>query len=344
MVYHIDGDGVRALDSTSFEAIDVQETNIEEWIVENPSMLGEELLVVARQYSKFDKTAERPDILALDEEGELVVIELKRDRADKTTDLQAIKYASYCSTISSEELQRDYRTFWNDRRDEEDSLTPEEVGDHFSDFLGEDVVKTTEEGYADFTLNDRPRILLAAGSFGPEITTPVVWLEREFGMDITCVELEAYREGDDVFFSSRQVLPVPEAEEYMAKRRKKERQQERTGDRAKRAITVLLEAGLVQEGDEVVFDGESVPDNATHTYDPDDDFWRGRITGKTGRSNNVEWLENGSEYSFTALAQQVLEEATGEEFNVNGYPYWRHPDHGMTLSELRRTKVGDIDW
>lgn len=343
MVFHIDGDGVNALEPATFESLDFKEADIEEWVIRTPSILGEELLVVSSQYKKFDRTDDMPDVLALDPDGKLVVIELKRDRADSTTDLQAIKYASYCSTISAEALQQDYRAFWNERRDEDDQLTPEEVGGEFQSFLGEDVT-TTEEGYADFTLDDRPRILLVAGSFGPEITTPVVWLEREFGMDIACIELEAYQQGGEVFVSSRRVLPVEEAEEYMAKRREKERKQGGSTNRAERAITVLLGAGLVEEGDIVVFDEEEVPDGTDRPYDPDDDFWRGRITGKTGRSNNVEWLENGSEYSFTGLAQEVLERTTGRDSSVNGYPYWRRREHGMTLSELRRTKVGDIDW
>jgi len=105
-------------------------------------------------------------VLALDPDGKLVVIELKRDSADKTTDLQAIKYASYCSTISAEELQQDFRAFWNKRRDEDDQLTPEEVGDRFTEFLGEDVA-TTEDGYADFVLDDRPRIFARRGQLRP---------------------------------------------------------------------------------------------------------------------------------------------------------------------------------
>lgn len=343
MVYHVNDKGLTALELTSFDALDLTEADIVEWIIKTPSILGEDLLVVASQYAKFDRTAERPDVLALDPDGKLVVIELKRDSADKTIDLQAIKYASYCSTISSEELQQDYRAFWNNRRNEDDQLTPEAVGEKFSEFLGEDVA-TTEDGYADFVLGDRPRILLAAGSFGPEITTPVVWLEREYGMDITCIELDVHQRDEEVFVSARQVLPIPEAEEYMAKRRQKERQQSRSSSRTDRAITVLLEVGLVAEGDIVLFDGESLPDDAEREYDPDEDFWRGRITGKTGRSDNIEWLENGAEYSFTALTQEVLEQATGREFNVNGYSHWIHSEHEMSLSDLRRSKVGDIDW
>ncbi|MCU4971147.1 hypothetical protein OB955_00140 [Halobacteria archaeon AArc-m2/3/4] len=219
------------------------------------------------------------------------------------------------------------------------------MGERFAEFLGDEVATTTGDGYAEFALDDRPRILLAAGSFGPEITTPVIWLEREFGMEISCVELEAHRtDSGDVYVSSRRVLPIPEAEEYMARRREKERQQTRSSSRAERAITVLLESGVVEEDDIVVFNGERLPDDATREFDPESEFWRGRITGKTGRSDNVEWLENGVEYSFTALAQTVLEEVTDREFNVNGYPYWQHPDHGKTLTELRKSEVGDIDW
>ena len=34
----------------------------------------------------------------------------------------------------------------------------------------------------------------------------------------------------------------------------------------------------------------------------------------------------------------------GARSKVNGYPYWRHLEHGMTLTELRRTKIGNINW
>ncbi|ELY77810.1 hypothetical protein C487_09508, partial [Natrinema pallidum DSM 3751] len=142
--------------------MDIKEAEIEEWVISIPELLNEDLLVVASQYAKFDKTADRPAILALDPDGKLVVIELKRDTADSTTDLQAIKYASYCSTISTEELQQDYRVFWNGRRDGDNQLTPEDVGNKFSEFMDHDVTPG-EDGYAEFALDDRPLIMLVSG-------------------------------------------------------------------------------------------------------------------------------------------------------------------------------------
>jgi len=65
MVYHVNNKGVTALEPTSFDALDLTEADIEEWIIETPSILGEDLLVVASQYAKFDRTAERPDVWRL---------------------------------------------------------------------------------------------------------------------------------------------------------------------------------------------------------------------------------------------------------------------------------------
>jgi hypothetical protein len=76
--------------------------------------------------------------------------------------------------------------------------------------------------------------------------------------------------------------------------------------------------------------------------DPDEDFWRGRITGKTGRSDNIEWLHNGTEHSFTGLTRTILKKITGEKRVVNGYRYWIHIEHDLTLTELRQKKAGDL--
>ena len=44
-----------------------------------PGCLGEELLIIQKEFSGFDDTQERLDLLALDKDGRLVVIENKLD-------------------------------------------------------------------------------------------------------------------------------------------------------------------------------------------------------------------------------------------------------------------------
>ena len=68
--------------------------DIQEWIAANPGILGEDLLIIGKEFSGFDLTNERPDLLAVDSSGKLVVIELKRDDTGGNVHWQAIKYAS----------------------------------------------------------------------------------------------------------------------------------------------------------------------------------------------------------------------------------------------------------
>jgi len=63
-------------------------------------MLGEELLVITSEFSRFDKSNKRLDVLALDKFGTIVIIELKLTAEGSHADLQAIRYAAFCSTMT----------------------------------------------------------------------------------------------------------------------------------------------------------------------------------------------------------------------------------------------------
>ena len=69
--------------------------DIQEWVAANPGILGDDLLIIGKEFSGFDRTDERLDLLAVDSDGKLVVIELKRDDTGTDAHWQAIKYASY---------------------------------------------------------------------------------------------------------------------------------------------------------------------------------------------------------------------------------------------------------
>ncbi|WP_122088745.1 endonuclease NucS domain-containing protein [Halalkalicoccus subterraneus] len=343
MIFSIDADSkeLNRLHGQSFSDLGLLERqDLQEWVIEEPRILGEELLIIASEYQNFEQTRNRLDVLALDTSGQLVVIELKRDRADETTDLQAIKYASYCATLTAEDIQSDYRQFWNSRREEE--LSPEEVGEQFASFLDDSVdtdIEITSEGWADFDLDDKPRIILLAGSFGIEITAPVTWLIEEYGMEIACIRVEAYKDNGRILLNSQQVIPVPEAEEYMARRREKQERQQQS-DRRRAAIHVLLESRVLVEGDIVEFCSAQKPPREEWQIDPPAEFWQAQVTGQTGRSNNVEWLYDGEEYSFTGVSKEILNQLVDRphEKALNGYQYWCHPEfESRTLSDLRNS-------
>ena len=76
--------------------------DIQEWVAKNPGILGDELLIIGKEFSGFDRTNERLDLLAVDADGRLVVIELKRDDTGADAHWQAIKYASYLRRVDTE--------------------------------------------------------------------------------------------------------------------------------------------------------------------------------------------------------------------------------------------------
>ncbi len=175
--------------------------DIQEWVAANPGILGEDLLVIGKEFSGFDRTDERLDLLAVDADGKLVIIELKRDDTGADAHWQAIKYASYLHRASAEDIIRmlvDY-----------EKTSEEEAEDELVQHLGADDLNA---------LNNDQRIILASHRFAPEVTSAALWLnEKAPGEDlITCVQLVPYQDGHDgpLYIQAHTIIPVPGADIY----------------------------------------------------------------------------------------------------------------------------------
>ena len=58
------------IEEVEFSALGFQERrDIQEWVAANPGVLGEDLLIIAKEFSGFDRTNERLDLLAVDKDG-----------------------------------------------------------------------------------------------------------------------------------------------------------------------------------------------------------------------------------------------------------------------------------
>ena len=73
--------------------------HLQEWIAAEPSALGEDLLIIQKEFDGFSETKERLDLLALDKQGRLVVIENKLDDSGNT--VQVSQNRRYLTSIQS---------------------------------------------------------------------------------------------------------------------------------------------------------------------------------------------------------------------------------------------------
>lgn len=213
MIYRLDRATNRVVpcEETDFKSKNILERqHIEKWIENYPDILGEELLVITSEYDKFDKTNERLDVLAIDKDGNLVVIELKRDDSGKHADLQAIRYAAYCSNFRLEKICQLYKEYSTKRGKE---LSDEQASDEILAFI-------ENEDFEE--INDRPRIILVARQFRTEVTSSVLWL-RNFEVDISCVKFTPYDMGkEEIAFESNIIIPLPEARDFIVEAERKE--------------------------------------------------------------------------------------------------------------------------
>jgi alkylated DNA nucleotide flippase Atl1 len=209
----------------SFAGVGAMELqDIERWIRERPLLVGEQLKIVTNQFAGFEGAKDRLDVLALDRQGRIVVIEVKRDHSGAYQDLQALRYGAFVSTFSAEQLSgayADYVVKSEGRPLEQDDARRELEA--FIDSADLDVVDADQA----------PRIILVAAGFGAGVTSTVLWLRRAFGVDISCVQLVPYEIAGELLLGSSILIPLPEAKDYEV--RVAEKQQSASAKKATKA-------------------------------------------------------------------------------------------------------------
>lgn len=196
----------KAMNEVDFAQLGLRERqDIQEWIAANPGILGDDLLIISKEFSGFDRTAERLDLLAVDKDARLVVIELKRDDTGADVHWQAIKYASYLNRVDADGIIRMFTA--HEEMEKADAM--DKLLQHLD----------SNDPNALNALNNDQRIILASHRFAPEVTSAALWLnEKVPGKDlITCIQLTPYQDEktDSLYIQVNTIIPVPGVEDYM---------------------------------------------------------------------------------------------------------------------------------
>ncbi|ERK16381.1 hypothetical protein L579_4290 [Pantoea sp. AS-PWVM4] len=211
-LYNISNKVLTPLEITTFSNEGLQERyDLQEAIKNNIAILAPDCLVIAEEFSDWEDSRRRIDILAIDKQANLVVIELKRDEFGAHMELQALRYAAMISTMSFSKACEYYQNFLSKNNLDIDAK------EKILDF-----VELQETQLADFGKDIR--IILASAGFSKELTTTAIWL-RDKGVDISCVKITPYSFKGEVLINAEQIIPVPELNEYQVRFREKRTEQ-----------------------------------------------------------------------------------------------------------------------
>lgn len=194
---------IKELSKKTFTALGFRERqHLQEWIAHNPEALGEELLIIQKEFDGFNDTNERLDLLALDKHGNIVVIENKLDDTGRDVTWQVMKYASYCSTLSKEQIKNIYQSYL-DKIGQGAQAT-----ENLSVFYNQE--------YDEITINqgNTQRMILVAANFRKEVTSTVLWL-MNYKLRIQCFKATPFALGDQLFLTLEQIIPTKDTEDFI---------------------------------------------------------------------------------------------------------------------------------
>jgi len=179
---------------------DVKETyDIEEWISSNPSIIGHDIAIIGRQVH----TQSGPlDLLGIDKDGNIIIIELKRDKLPREALAQAVDYASDIANWSIEKIGEICATY-NDKN------------------LEEFLVETFQEiSIENININDSQRIILVGFSIEESLERMVSWLSNFYGVSINAVILNYIKtiSGDELL--TKTSIISEEVEQAKTKKKK----------------------------------------------------------------------------------------------------------------------------
>jgi hypothetical protein len=305
------------VESVTFSELGLQEADIEEILRCNIDMLcgdEESMLIVGRQV-KNEKLG-RSDLTAVDNNGSIVLIEIKRDMKDienrkEAFEFQAIRYAASYATIESpDDLVKKVFAYYIVKYKDEfpmGSLTSHELG----------IRKLTEFLEVNNAVNDfnkKQNIILVSSDFDEQTLSAVAWLNSN-GVDISCFKLVPYKLEESIFIDAVKILPLEDYDEYYVNLLDKTTPALKRGKSKPKQILPkidsMLKWGVVKPGDVIVAKNHETEE--------------GILLG----NGNVE--VNGEEMSMQTWLKQIYGWSS-----VQTYVFAIHKESGKLLSEIRR--------
>lgn len=176
-------------DMSNAELVIAQETTLklesylENWLENSPGALTQEELIlwIGRQTSAaVEKGTIFPDLLGVDSEGNLVVVELKRDRTPRDVVAQLLEYAAWANELSEKQVHDIAERYFQTR----DEFQGRDFHDVFNDIFDPDEIPA---------LNRSLRLFVVAEEISPRVSHVCRFLRTAHEMNISCLAVSTFK-------------------------------------------------------------------------------------------------------------------------------------------------------
>jgi len=202
------------------------ENRLEKWLIEDISILSNNLAVVGSQVlTSFSK---KIDILAINSVGELIIIELKRDKTYREVIAQILDYATWIKDLDYDDLNNILNKYGKS---------------DYSD-IGEFFTSKFDKDSDEIEFNSDHKMLIVGSEIDDSTIRIIDYLSSEpYSVNVNAVNFNYFRDKEGKEFLAQSFIK-PErniTEESKSKKRK----------RAKSIITSLFESEKLQVGQKV---------------------------------------------------------------------------------------------
>ena len=183
------------------------ENQLEELIVRDVAIINPDWLLIGRQVrTAYDK---RIDLLALDANGTVIIIELKRDKTPRDVVTQAIDYASWVETLEDSDLVDCYVDFATRHQ-----LPGTSLDDAFRSRFGLSL--------SEVPLNESHQMVIVASELDASTERIINYLNDRHGVGINAVFFSAFSDGNQRYLSRAWMIDPQETQQLVSTKGAKE--------------------------------------------------------------------------------------------------------------------------
>lgn len=169
------------------------EEELESWIERDISIISDRLILIGRQVTTdFGGSI---DLLAVDRAGDVVIIELKRDKTPRDVVAQVLDYASWVGTLSPERIEEIAQNYHK-----------RPLNEVFREKFGIELPE----------LNRNHKMLIVAIEVDESTERIVRYLSENYGVNINIVKFEFFKDNENNFFLLRTFALDPEEVERIS--------------------------------------------------------------------------------------------------------------------------------